>query len=434
MDNKAGKKDSTFWNAQRKEALSEKEKETYVFMDSIGKEENLDRKVAIYSTLVRGSVPLGPVDLPLKYLFDYNGYEGLRLGLGAETNEKLIPWLRFGSYGAYGFKDRAWKYGYYTKFTPKSNREFELKATYSNDVAEVGGTKFMNERQNNLTSEVYQRFFLNRMDEVEKIQGEMSFRALRDFHFTVFANTEKRNFTSDYSYVPNTIEANSTVLSSYQLSQFGLQLRYSFREKYAKMFGVKVPVKSKYPVVFLKFTKGLEGPLNGDFDFFRANLKVDQSFVIRNLGKSSIRLSGGFIDSELPLGILYRTAGTFDKKYPIASSYSFETAAPNEFYNDRYFNVFFRHSFGNLLFKSKLVKPEISLVSSFGIGDMKNQAAHANIDFQTLEKGLFESGIQIDNLLESFGLGVGAFYRYGAYQKADWEDNVAVKITSVVNF
>ena len=65
---------------------------------------------------------------------------------------------------------------------------------------------------------------------------------------------------------------------------------------------------------------------------------------------------------------------------------------------------------------------------------MKNQSAHTNIDFKTLEKGLFESGIQLNNLLESFGLGVGAFYRYGAYQKEDWEDNIAVKITSVFNF
>ncbi|MEQ8910427.1 MAG: DUF5686 family protein [Vicingaceae bacterium] len=431
MQEDAGKKDSTYWANYRENPLDEKEKETYHFMDSIGKEINLDKKVKVYQALFRGAVPLGPVDLLLNRLMDYNGYEGFRLGLGAETNDKVSKYFRVGGYGAYGFQDKAWKYGGHLKLNPQWDSHFSTKFSYSNDVAEVGGTQFYNDRLNPLSTEAFQKFFILRMDAVEQFGIEVETHALRDFQFTFFGNLQNRAFTSDYRYNSENLP---TSFQYYRISQAGVNLRFAFREKFIEMFGVKTPISYEYPVVHFKYTHGFSDLLDGDYEFNRYDLKVEKNTRLRNLGFTTLRLNAGFVDQSIPLSLLYRSRGSLDDDLIIASDFSFQSVLPNEFFHDQYVSVFFKHSFKNLLFKSRFFKPELALVSAIGWGEMSNQSAHKNILFNTMEHGFFESGIQIDRLLGFANLGVGGYYRYGAYAFDDFEDNWTFKLTYSLKF
>ena len=49
------------------------------------------------------------------------------------------------------------------------------------------------------------------------------------------------------------------------------------------------------------------------------------------------------------------------------------------------------------------------------------------IQIEDLEKVFFESGIECNKLFKGFGL--VAFYRYGNYQLANFDDNIAIKIS-----
>ena len=57
-----------------------------------------------------GYYPLGFFDVDLRYLIKYNDYEGIRLGFGGITNDRLFKSLRIGGYLAGGIKDRELKY------------------------------------------------------------------------------------------------------------------------------------------------------------------------------------------------------------------------------------------------------------------------------------------------------------------------------------
>jgi hypothetical protein len=48
-----------------------------------------------------------------------------------------------------------------------------------------------------------------------------------------------------------------------------------------------------------------------------------------------------------------------------------------------------------------------------------------------MNKGYFESGMEINELFKGFGL--SAFYRYGSYQNPEWSDNLAIKLTYHLN-
>ncbi|MFK7979185.1 MAG: hypothetical protein AB8G86_04330 [Saprospiraceae bacterium] len=69
---------------------------------------------------------------------------------------------------------------------------------------------------------------------------------------------------------------------------------------------------------------------------------------------------------------------------------------------------------------------------ALAFGSLENPEIHQNIDFKTLEKGYFEGGLIIENILRFkylnvayIGLGAGMYYRYGPYQNEFFKDNVA---------
>jgi len=438
LDQDAGKQSEDYWNNYRPDTLNSKEQQTYHWMDSIGDAENFDEKIKIFTTLSTGAVPWGPIDLPIDRWIDFNDYEGFRLGLGAETNDKVIKNLRLGGYGAYGFQDKAFKYGGYMKWTPESNRGFNMKASYSNDVTESGGTAFSNDRLQTFSNEGLKKFYISRMDGIEKYQLDVGFRALRDFQFTLIGNLQNRSITSDYTFTDASTELGAAPIDEFTLLESAIDIRYSFREKYAEMFGMKVPVESKYPVVHLRFTQGLNDFLEADYEYQRVDLKIDQHILWKGLGVTSLRIAGGFIEGEVPITASYRTQGTFSEGFLLATEYSFETVRPNEFYSDRYASFFFRHNFKDLLFSTKKFQPQLVLIFSYGLGDLVQTdiEQHQNFSFSTMEGGLAEGGLAINNLL-SLGfsnLGVSAFYRFGPYGFENWEDNAVFKLSTTFAF
>tara|TARA_R110002096_G_scaffold407290_2_gene605733 strand:+ start:450 stop:2867 length:2418 start_codon:yes stop_codon:yes gene_type:complete len=434
MGEDAGKKDSSYWQTHRIDSLTNQETNTYHFMDSVGEKINLDQKLFIYQALFSGAFPIGPVDLRLNRLMDFNRYEGFRLGLGAETNDRISKQFRIGGYGAYGFKDKAWKYGGHLKWKRKHDTHLSAKISYANDLVESGGSFFYNDWINPFSTETFYKFFIIDMDQVEKFDFELETHAVRDFQTTFFANHQIRSINSPYRFNPSNELAPENLSPDFRLTEAGVNIRFAFREKFVEMFGIKTPISYQYPIVHLKITRGFKGIAQGEFDYNRVDLKVQKLFRLRNLGLTSLRLTAGYIDASMPITNLFRMRGTEDDELLFAADFNFQTATPNEFFHDQYLNFFFKHSFKNLLFRSKNFNPELALVSNVGWGSMRKQENHENFEFSTMRKGFFESGIQIDRLLGFLNLGVGAYYRYGAYSLPSQWDNVFYKLTSSVKF
>lgn len=437
LDPEAGEKDESYWESYRLDSLDAKERETYRKIDSIGDAENFDEKMKLFRTFVTGSIPWGKIDLPIKHFMDYNDYEGFRLGVGAETNDKFIRNFRIGGYGAYGFKDRAFKYGGYAKWEPKSDRLFKMQLSYSNDVVESGGVDFVGVRTATFSNEGLKKLYINQMDGAEKYQFDLGFRALRDFRFTFIGNYQDRTINSNYKFVMDPKEVTPILIDNFTLVETAIDIRYSFKEKYMEMFGMKFPVETKYPVVHLRLTQGFDSFLEGEFEYQRIDAKIDQSILWKGLGLSSIRIAGGLIEGDVPLTAQYRTQGTYSDGLLLATEYSFETVRPNEFYSDRYANFFFRHNFKSLLYKGEKFRPELTLLASYGIGDLlQTKQQHRNVNYKTLEHGLIETGMQINKLLnfEFTAIGIAGYYRLGAYSSEKWEENAVVKLSAVFSF
>jgi len=444
MGENAGTKDSSYWNHHRIDSLTDRELNTYRLMDSIGEKHNLDKKLFIYQSLLKGSFPIGSVDLLLTHLLDFNRFEGVRLGMGAETNDRLSKHFRIGAYGAYGFRDEKWKYGTFLKWNRKQGKHLSAKIAYSKDVIESGGSFFLNDRIKFTSTEAMYKFFILDMDQVERYDFQLETHALRDFQTAFFVNHQIRSIQSDYRFNPFQLAETGSLSPEFKLTEVGVQLRFAFREKFVEMFGIKRPVSDDYPILHLKYSRGIEGLADGDFDYNRFELKIQKLFRFRNLGETNLRLKAGYIDQAIPLTAMFRMRGIADDELIYAADFNFQTAYPNEFFHDRYLSFFFKHSFKNLLFRSKYFNPELTLVSNIGWGKMNNKNVHENLDFNAMRNGFFESGIQIDRLLgiveeglnkigyQNSGIGnfgFGAYYRYGSHRLASNSDNIFYKVT-----
>jgi hypothetical protein len=162
---------------------------------------------------------------------------------------------------------------------------------------------------------------------------------------------------------------------------------------------------------------------------------MDKSFIWKISGVSKIRFDAGFVDRPLPYGLLFTGEGSHDKNWAIFVPNYFQTMRKYEFLSDQYANVFLSHNFGSLFLRIKKFRPHFTLHHNMGLGRLSNPD-YQNIEFQTKEKGFFESGLQIDNILRLnylgtmyIGFGAGVYYRYGDYAFDKPADNFVFKFS-----
>ena len=120
-------------------------------------------------------------------------------------------------------------------------------------------------------------------------------------------------------------------------------------------------------------------------------------------------------------------------EWPIyaAGIISFETMFNNEFISNTWAHFIFRQNFKGYLLKIGEWNPDIEFVMSAIVGTLNKPELHRNIDFKTLEKGFYETGVEINKMWN--GLGVGVYYRFGPYSLPETADNFSVKVTARIN-
>lgn len=426
----AGKTDE-FWENNRSDTLNEKEKETYHFIDSLGKAENLDLKIKVLESILLGKIPLRYIDIDLERFITFNDYEGFRLGAGIQTSRRISRVFSVGGYWAYGTRDKRMKYGGDLAINFHRKSELRLRFSYINDVIETGGTFLSFDHKPFSSTERYRDFMIEKMDSIVKVEAVLNFRALKYLSVELSANEQYRKITDDYYFSSSLSDEDTLMKNSFVFTELVVGFRYAFREKLMELSGRKFSLGTKYPIIWGKVTKGFNNILNGQFDYIRFDLKIQKSFLTRGFGRPSFQLAAGYVVGDLPYTMLFNGKGTY-KNFGLWAEYNFETMGVNEFLSDSYVSLFYSHSLGKL-FHTKKMQPELVLEHNMGIGNLSNEEQYRDITFKTMEHGYFESGLMLRNIykINIMKLGVGAYYRYGAYTHSKALDNLAVKIAII---
>nr|WP_299206339.1 DUF5686 family protein [uncultured Brumimicrobium sp.] len=418
----------------RGETETGKEKETYTIVDSVAKESNLELMLDALKILSTGKIPLGKFSVPIDEIVNYNGQEGFRLGLGLETNRRMSKVVQLGGYFAYGLRDKEWKWGGDLTFTLHQKRLIKLNLHYSDDLHERGGTDMYDDAFNLINQGIYRNFFVNLMDRERFAGVKLSGLIRQNIKLQLFGNYKRFTFTDDYQYMP--LFSQNGTLDNFDIAELGFVFNWNIREKVMILENRRVSLGTKWPKITLKGTKGLSGVFESNYDYFRLNLSVHQDFKIRGVGDLSFVSKSGMTIGNVPLTLSQIQEGT-EKGFSLSVANTFETMQPAEFFSDQHSALFMRFTFLPIKSKLEWTKPTFVVHSAAGFGTMNNRTDHKGFNFQTPEKGYYESGLIVDNLLVSnniIGVGAGVFYRYGPYELPKMSDNFVYKISVTFNF
>lgn len=389
------------------------------------------KKAEFLNYIGNGYFPTKYVNIDLRYLIKYNQYEGFRTGLGGLTNETFAKKFRLEGYTVYGFLDHRFKYSFGggIKIAEKTNTWINL--SYTDDLEESGSSIF-------LTDKRFFQFFEPRLLNIDlfhrhitkslSIEHQLHPKIITESQFAISKITP----TYDYTFRPRANES----YTNYDLSMARVSLQWSPFSEFKRETNTFIETKTGYPKFTLQYIKSFENLFNGDFGFSKLDLRIMQYFNHQNRTSTQFVLTGGMVGGDIPLTHLYHAypnnvnKETILQRFSVAGTNSFETMYFNEFFSDEFATLQIKHLFSPFNI-SPWFRPRLVLISRFAVGTMDDIERHENQNFDTLEKGFFESGLEINELI--FGFGLSFAYRYGAYHLPQFDDNIAFKFTFNIN-
>jgi hypothetical protein len=352
------------------------------------------------------------------------------LGIGGVTNEQFSKKFRLEGYTAYGLKDDESKYHYGGAARIGNYSNSWLGGSFTNDVHEIASTNFVIDKR---VFKLYDPRPIN----ISTFYNHRTWRAF--IQTKIIPKTESiwQITHSDIDPLFNyTFIYEDKIYSRFAMTSAMVSLQWNPFSDYMQTPNGKIEFEKRYPKFTFQFTKSLSNLFNNDFEFGKIDARIDYEKKYLNGQKSAVLIQAGYVFGELPLTHLYNTSPnnlTKDnllQRITIAGKNSFETMYFNEFFSSEFVMLQFKHGFKRVeLFKK--VKPSLVLVSRMAWGDLKNPENHIGIEYKTLNEGFFESGIELNQIYKGFGL--TGFYRYGPNQLPRLEDNIAIKLSFVLD-
>ncbi|WP_299333626.1 hypothetical protein [uncultured Psychroserpens sp.] len=384
------------------------------------------RKREFLKQLGNGFYPTKVLNIDLKYLIKFNQYEGLRTGLGGETNDGFSEKYRINSYLVYGFKDHRFKYKIGGGFRVNEATNTWINLSYTDDLQETGSSTF-------LTDKRFFSFFEPRLLNIDlfhkhitksiSVEHKFSPNLISEFEIA----TSKIEPTYDYRF-----NIDNMSFRSFDITSAKLALQWNpFNTSEVNEKGISL-VNEGYPKFTLQLSQSIKNNIKGDFNFFKTDFRMVQRFIFNDKVFTEATLTSGLALGNTPLTHLYHaypnniTKETVLQRFSVAGINSFETMFFNEFFSDRFTTLQIKHFVRPFKITNRY-RPQLVLISRHAIGDMSNIERHENINFNTLSKGYSEAGFELNKLL--FGFGLSFAYRYGGYHLPSFADNLAAKFT-----
>jgi uncharacterized membrane protein len=426
----AANKPEAYWNQFRKDSLDVRSRKTYHVLDSLAQNRKIEKRLLSGRKILNGYVPFGFFDLDLRYLLSYNNYEGFRVGLGGKTNERFSKKFRIDGYTTYGTKDGEFKHSLgFAARTDKYSNSW-VGASFTDDIREIGSTSFAIDKR---IFKLYDPRPIN----VSTFYGYQSWRLY--FETKAIPKTEsiwQLNYSHiqpqfDYVFVNNGISYRNFDMATAQVS-----IQWNPFSSYLQTPDDRIESEKHFPKFTFQYTQAVPKLLGNDFNFGKIDFRTVYEKKYINGQKSAFLLEAGYAFGDVPLTHLYNTSPnnlTKDKviqRITFAGKNSFETMYFNEFFSNKYAMFQVKHGFKRIKIAQK-IRPSFVMVSRAVWGNMDHPEKHMGFNYKTLEKGFYESGIELNQIYSGFGL--TAFYRYGPYQLSSFEDNLAIKLSFVLD-
>lgn len=405
------------------DSLNAKEIHTFQALDSMVQSQNVESKLRLLLALRSGSLKLGLVNFNILDLLQYNSYEGLRTTLSGETNMNFHRKHTIQGYIAYGFRDKKFKYGLGWTYLLNYQNQSKLSINISDDISPVGREYSRLASKINLFDYSVNAWFLDKY--YQRHRFAISYQ--QDLHKYLEQKTwvqlERISNLFTYTYQGKTI-------SNLDIAQLGIDLNYYPKTAYIVTPEGKHIVENKPTKLMVSYR--YYHPLNETWSDFQT-LQIDANSSWKNpIGKLNFSIYSGITLGDVPINYLYEGRGSANRNNQLLTTFGlgsyryFETMQPGRLYSDKYLGLFFKQHLPIIDLPNKK-KLNFSLIYKALLGDMAHPIEHS-LAIESPQKLYQELGIEWDKVINKFPIGLGFYYRLGAYYQGEFEDNFATRL------
>ena len=300
------KRTEQFWMASRPEPLDTISAGVHLMMDSI--QNTPLYKIMDYMTYASATSHLkaGPIEFgKFAEFVSWNDIEGPRIKLGVRSSKKLSDKIQIGSYAAYGFKDKKWKYGIKGKFhLPRKNRRWHmLTLQYAADFQMLGNNDHQILTNDNIIASITRATPISKLMFIR--QGLIAYEKdwFQGFHSRI--GFRWRKFYAVDNGFQFTSGDGTTPIPSFTTSEIKLKLHWGHKQKYWTSFSGfdRFFMGSRLPIVDFEYTAGIKGLLGGDYNYHKLDLSISQRFSTP-FGYMIYKIKGGKIFGDAPYPLL----------------------------------------------------------------------------------------------------------------------------------
>lgn len=348
---------SDFVSAQRPVRLEATESALYRDMDSLNSMPSFKRKLQWFSFLLAGYLHLGKFEIGhYGTFFTSNPVEGVKLRIAGRTTEAFSRRIYLQGNLGYGFKDQRWKHYGSVAYAFNRSSIFDypqhyLQLSHTYDTRIPGLDLQFKEEESPLLSfkrGVNDKYLYNdiwALNYVAEFPSRIRLEAgIERWNQEAAGSLE---FILSDQPTPRPVRDITT-------TELKLLLRWAPHERlFDKKEGRRV-IPSVYPVLTARFTQGLNGFLDGGYDYRKYQLKVEKRFLLSQLGHADVELAGGYLEGSVPYPLLFipRANQTYGFYFT-----SFNLMNFMEFVSSRYIELYLDyHMHGFILNKIPLIK------------------------------------------------------------------------------
>lgn len=400
----ASNKNEDYWANSRPEELSETEKTIYKTIDTLLSLPAFQRYTRWINFLGTGYLRVGKFLIgPWQNWYYTNSVEGSRLRFDLGTNSRWQKYTILHGYAAYGFGDKKWKGEIDGMYLFKKHPRIYVYGEYVNDF-DYGQQYFGEISADNIFSLAIRKSGVP-VKYIRLRQEKFEFFKEWRSGVSVLSTTQRKQY-NPVKNLPSKLFFPSDGGEVFNTFETSVRLRFAYLEKFIENTFYRTSLGSPYPIVELKYTKGIPGVLNSSYDYSKLSGNVHNFKKIPPLGSIYYKVFGGKTFGTLPYPFLDVAPGNEIYYY---DQYAFNLMNKWEFIHDQYAGVQFEHNFGNGLFRfiplTRKLKFRQFWTAKALWGSLSDKNYQLNstsgLNFQSLNgKTYLELGTGIDNIFK----------------------------------
>lgn len=434
IDNTVYTRPESFWEQNRFEKLNKDEIGVYKMLDTLKTVKKFKQMYNLVTILASGYIQKGNFDYgPIFSTFGYNVVEGIRLRAGGRTYFGPNDKWRLQGYTAYGFDDNKFKYGISAKWMLNTKNRLIISAGNRRDIEQIGASL-------TTTNDVLGRSFASsgvfmsgtngKLSNINLTTTALEIEPVKNLVFETglsyrtLESASREFFTMDYF----TDDARTQTRGDLRQAEAHFQVEYTPGRKTVGYGVERLSVDNPYSRVFAKFSQGIKGFLNSDFDYTKVQLYYKQPIIIGPLGRTNLTLEMGKTFGKVPLGLMSIVPG--NQTYFIIGN-TFSNLNFYEFVSDRYLTLQWDHNFQGRLFSRipmlrKLNWREIiGIRGAYGDFSEENRLLNASgLVYKAPTMPYWEYSVGIGNIFKVFR--IDACWR-GNYRDVPGTSNFTIK-------